>query len=457
MKPLMGRLRVIFMCLYFLPGALFTQELILPDTVRSCKVDSLLLQAGTGFDFYLWSTGAATEGIWVYETGSYSVQAKSGDTIDVTGSVYVAIIQVRIYQSDTTLNCGDTVLFHVDTTGFATFWEPDGVASDTLVTSPRESTTFFATITEPATPVNYCTDSIRVEVEAMITVDTVIQLSMGCPDEKVAQMQVVASGSYEPLEYEWSAGLQDIYDPTRVGGLQNGDYSVSVTDTLGCTRKHDFQVKAHRIPDIELYTDKTDDEGKNVVYLQNPTLTFYFENPLYDSLAVDTFQLINWTWNFGDETSSILTTPTHSYSDVGTFDVAFDFTTFYNCMAADSMIVEVKPVKLKVPNVFTPNGDQVNDAFVIDIDEGESGNGGTGGEGYLKAASGDIPKLEDYYLGNTLVIFNRWGQKMYEVDNYQNDWTGENLADGTYFYILKCTGKYRDDVYKGSVMIIRAN
>jgi gliding motility-associated-like protein len=44
-------------------------------------------------------------------------------------------------------------------------------------------------------------------------------------------------------------------------------------------------------------------------------------------------------------------------------------------------------------------------------------------------------------LGNKLWIFNRWGDLIYETDNYQNNWGGTHngmtVPDGTYFYILQ--------------------
>jgi gliding motility-associated-like protein/uncharacterized repeat protein (TIGR01451 family) len=86
---------------------------------------------------------------------------------------------------------------------------------------------------------------------------------------------------------------------------------------------------------------------------------------------------------------------------------------------------------LVVPNVFTPNGDGVNDAFYI-------------------------PGL-DTYSETQLNIINRWGSTVYEKKNYQNDWTGDGLAEGTYFYVLKVktlAGIW--DVYKGYVTLLRS-
>lgn len=73
-----------------------------------------------------------------------------------------------------------------------------------------------------------------------------------------------------------------------------------------------------------------------------------------------------------------------------------------------------------VPNAISPNGDGKNDYF-------------------------KIRNLESY-ADNQLLIFNRWGQLIYETTNYKNNWGGENLnkpnvkyTNGTYYYILNIT------------------
>ncbi|MBW4891700.1 gliding motility-associated C-terminal domain-containing protein [Mucilaginibacter sp. HMF5004] len=85
---------------------------------------------------------------------------------------------------------------------------------------------------------------------------------------------------------------------------------------------------------------------------------------------------------------------------------------------------------LMVPNVFTPNGDGVNDTFII-------------------------PGLNQY-TENELVIINRWGNHVYEKKNYNNEWTGEGLLDGTYYYVLTAKNPSGDtETYKGYVTLLR--
>ncbi|MCK5079099.1 MAG: gliding motility-associated C-terminal domain-containing protein, partial [Bacteroidales bacterium] len=63
--------------------------------------------------------------------------------------------------------------------------------------------------------------------------------------------------------------------------------------------------------------------------------------------------------------------------------------------------------------------------------------------------------INDYYISNELVIFNRWGKKVFEATDYNNDWDGDNLPQGTYFYVLKCQGELGEDIFQGAVTIVR--
>ncbi|MDQ0639672.1 gliding motility-associated-like protein/uncharacterized repeat protein (TIGR01451 family) [Pedobacter sp. W3I1] len=85
---------------------------------------------------------------------------------------------------------------------------------------------------------------------------------------------------------------------------------------------------------------------------------------------------------------------------------------------------------LRIPNVFTPNGDGKNDTFYIE-------------------------HLESFE-SNEVTIINRWGSTVYQSDHYQNDWTAPGLADGTYFYVVKVkNGTSAGQDYKGYVTVIR--
>ncbi|QSE96897.1 gliding motility-associated C-terminal domain-containing protein [Fulvivirga lutea] len=84
-----------------------------------------------------------------------------------------------------------------------------------------------------------------------------------------------------------------------------------------------------------------------------------------------------------------------------------------------------------IPNVFTPNGDGVNDTFrMINIDQGNT----------------------------QLIINNRWGKTVFSSDSYGGTteadfWSGGDTPDGIYFYKVESNGQ----AYTGWVEIIRGN
>ena len=103
----------------------------------------------------------------------------------------------------------------------------------------------------------------------------------------------------------------------------------------------------------------------------------------------------------------------------------------------DPTVSEVILSELSIPEGFSPNGDGINDVFVI-------------------------RGLENY-PENSIIIFNRWGNKIYEASPYNNDWNGttmfgvtiggSDLPEGTYFYVLSLS---RDqDVIKGYIYLTK--
>lgn len=86
------------------------------------------------------------------------------------------------------------------------------------------------------------------------------------------------------------------------------------------------------------------------------------------------------------------------------------------------------PKPVVIPNIFTPNGDNQNDLFVIE-------------------------NLMDWQY-RELIVMNRWGQVVYENSNYLNDWDGDNLLDGVYFGILNISYKDMIEQYNFDVTIL---
>ncbi|MFK7983833.1 MAG: gliding motility-associated C-terminal domain-containing protein [Saprospiraceae bacterium] len=91
----------------------------------------------------------------------------------------------------------------------------------------------------------------------------------------------------------------------------------------------------------------------------------------------------------------------------------------------------------KIPRLITPNGDGLNEQFIFD----------------------DLANNPTLFEKNEIIIFNRWGDVVFQAKPYQNDWYGQNntggvLPQGTYYYMFKLDlneGK----VIKADITIVR--
>ena len=105
-----------------------------------------------------------------------------------------------------------------------------------------------------------------------------------------------------------------------------------------------------------------------------------------------------------------------------------------NDICSVSNTIEVNPnLYLYVPNAFTPNDDGLNDSF--------------GALGY---------GVKDYHL----IIYNRWGELIFESLKQSNQWDGSYLGQkapvGTYVYSIDSTGYYYEEFHKeGTISIIK--
>ncbi|MFB0923785.1 MAG: gliding motility-associated C-terminal domain-containing protein, partial [Vicingaceae bacterium] len=61
----------------------------------------------------------------------------------------------------------------------------------------------------------------------------------------------------------------------------------------------------------------------------------------------------------------------------------------------------------------------------------------------------------EHFPGSSLVVFNRWGNSVYENNDYQNDWSPSNISVGTYYYILTPNGTVDIDVINSAITILK--
>jgi gliding motility-associated-like protein len=108
-----------------------------------------------------------------------------------------------------------------------------------------------------------------------------------------------------------------------------------------------------------------------------------------------------------------------------------------NCKQNSSFTVDDTCTSITVRTGVSPNGDGINDTWIIDGIQ-------------------DYPK-------NKVQVFDKWGDMVYEKENYNNDWggrsiKGELVPDGTYYYLVKLNAPNApegNEVFKGALLIKR--
>lgn len=339
-------------------------------------------------------------------------------------------------------------------------WLPGGQTANSITVRPYSTTTYRVEVTETESGSFVCENEITVEVMPRFEVKF-RQLKLTCSNhdeengrnaQAVAIVDSLAGVHNPPYVYQWQVSPLHIApgDPTWAIGLEAYKYYyIKVTDGRGCVQTDSVKLKAYPNPVVEISTDPGD-----TVYLQNPHVTYSFEN-----LSADTLQISNFYWILNEQynITSTVDEPRFTYVETGDYRTELKVYNPQGCDTSYYQSVRVEPVKLKIPNVFTPNGDGTNDYFIISLDGGNDMPSGGGGRGTRESSFEyeNYEPLNRYYESSELTIFNRWGRVVYHSKDYQNDWDGGNLSDGTYFYVLKCHGLKNDATYKGSVMILK--
>jgi len=345
----------------------------------------------------------------------------------LAGSHLQAQFDCTILQNDTTVCYGQTI--NLITTAPASYhysWEPTGETYPTINVVVKDTTTYFVHVYNDDSTL-YCTDSVTLSIYSRVIIEFE-QLVFGCPPADTSQVDTICkaqvkanlTGGYAPHDYLWKNSAGDTMTVNYGDSTWALDlcvfqtYTLRVLDTI-CSYSEEYEVKPFSMPEIEVTVEP------DSLFVTNPQAMLSFENKSADSI-----QLTSWTWIFPDGTSTNQINPSYVFTKNDSI-VKFTYTTIDNCNDTVFIPISVQEFKLKIPNVFTPNGDGVNDRY-------------------------EIPYL-DRYISSELHVFNRWGALVYKGDNYSGNWDGGKLPDGVYFYVLKCKGYWEEDVFRGSVSI----
>ena len=159
----------------------------------------------------------------------------------------------------------------------------------------------------------------------------------------------------------------------------------------------------------------------NIDIIKKPVAYQISDTTICQKLGVATFTIPSTIQNFVWSNNEI--SNTISISDNGKY-----WLTIKNeCgTATDTFSIETVNCEIQIPNAISSDANGVNDSFVINGIDG--------------------------FSNVQLLIYNRWGNLIYENNNYDNNWNASDVAAGTYYYILKISD---NQVFKGFIEVIK--
>jgi gliding motility-associated-like protein len=400
-----------------LSGKSFTQNILPSVTNATCSVNgsATLTVTGTASPYTIsWNTVPVQTGPTATNLtpGNYTATITDVNSCVSTYPVTISLTNNLAMNTrlDTTICSGASFTPGIVSNAATYAWSPAAGVSNPAIANPVLSPTVTTTYTVTGT-LGTCT------VSRTFTV-TVNALSMTNP----APVSICSGSSVTPTissnatSFSWSPAtgvsnttiLNPVFSPTITT-------QYTITGTLGaCTVTRNFLVTVLQGVTVNAGPDVSILSGSSVQLQGSGTAGNYLWTP---AIGLNATNVLNPT-----ATPTITTTYT------------LRITTSQGCTNKDDVVVTVIPYCIKPLNAFTPNGDGINDKWLV--------------------TNGSCTK------NIRVTVFNRYGNKVYESEDYKNDWDGtykgKPLPDATYYYTIRFVLITNDEVnLNGDVTILR--
>lgn len=347
-----------------------------------CQPDSLVIDlTNTSYAGYLWSDGSSEKVNVVYQSTALAITITHANGCSFSDTIEVEINSGPNFSlgADKTLCYDDSVKLNLPFPVAESFWSNGATSPEIFVKTPG---LYWVRVSHDF--VCYNTDTILVSLveQPLLNLgnDTAI-----C--ENTNLLKSAASSNAD--SYSWSDNSSEAFVSLMDSGLYWVEISVN-----GCTFRDSILVSIIPNPTFELGNDTSICKGDMITI--SPKMT----------------QLQALVWSDSSTDSSFLVQGAGVYAATALFD--------NGCQATDALEVSEMscPNLLEIPNIFTPNGDHIND--------------------FLE------PRFFTNIVSGELQIFNRWGQKLYLSDLSDAAWdgtqNGHDCPNGIYFW----TAKYFD-------------
>lgn len=297
-------------------------------------------------------------------------------------------------------------------------WTPSTGLNSNTVANPIVTTTVTTTyiLLVRDTRDSTCRDTVKITVDAISLMSAANDTDI-CANDSIAVKLGTSYNYSNPYTFSWSPTtyLSDSTAPNPVySGSASITYTVTITSPTCGSITDQVTITSHNV-DVYAGADTTIYEGETATLHAQP----------YDSTYT-------YYWWYSSGTPKYNQTYNPDVKPNDTTDYYLAIKDSYGCVFVDTVRVNVIPSSdLIFYTSISPNGDGDNDTWVI----------------------GNIEKYPD----NLLKIFNRYGQEIYNKNDYANDWNGtylgEELPGGTYYFVFetKSDGKK----HKGSITIFR--
>jgi len=400
-------------------------DLTVPLDFSICEGEGALLNATTASESTLitWDNGVVNNQSFIpLNTNVYTATASvsTGGIVCTTTDVLTVIVNpIPVIEADASGQTLITVCAGAPYTLMAN--NPDGAlinwnngVVDNIEFTPIDSLMYYV-----VADLNGCVNVDSIVIDAIDSPNVLTELDQSiCIGDSVL---LHATTNQIAATLNWNNSI-----PNDTYIFPTTSQTYTATATLGnCSSSDDFNVTVMQLPDV------------GFSFSPNPVTTEDTEVQ-FTQINIENDEL--YYWSFGDNSVSTQIDPVHIYAEIPGVTYYVELTVISDVGCVNSLIVPLlvnDELVYFVPNAFTPDGDEFNETFQPVF------------------TSGFNPY--DYHL----LIFNRWGEVVFESYNDQIGWdgsyAGEKVQDGTYIWKIWFGDALSDKKYveTGTVTILK--
>ncbi len=388
-----------------------------------------LIAFGSTILSYTWSTGAtptSTINVSPASTQTYAVIGTDGNGCITSGGASTTIIVNVPTPININSSMGNSVCSGATTTLTATSTQPsytytwnNGTVSNINTVSPVTPTSYSVN----GIDVNGCKDSatISISISPAPGLPTVTGNTFVCWNVPTI---LTATDAVNGVNYVWvgpTPSTNTVSSSSTASITLPGTYVVIATNACGISTPASYSLIGDSVKAIITSPSVS------------PLTGFAPDTVVFSGQAISTNgTIISYHWSFGNgdsafvqNTSEIYTAPSLSVNTYTATLIAFDNKGCWDT-AHTVIIVNEIPTTIIIPNIFSPNGDGINDVFSI-------------------KATG-ISNFD-------CQVYDRWGILLHEWTGLDGGWDGKgkngnSSPDGTYFYIINYKDIYSKTINK---------